>query len=234
MAYEKDIEQYDDVPLNYDDVQQLSSRKDVAAFFSTLRYNTDERVEQTTAAMGFTSEHLRSAIKYIERVAFNEDFESFSVYLFELHRLTVAIRNDIVRGFRNRPGNYLLVLTDDYERLDFVLVERYTQTIITQEETYEVPSLLPGNKPVLVRPRVLQVERRTPDEVQLRVLRRFTYTEGDTIAQYEKLLNAYIVAAWSEPYFNNGALFSDYYLTKRFPEQTEWKDEREYNELRRA
>src|SRR6266567_753648 len=126
MAYEKDIEQYDDVPLNYDDVQQLSSRKDVAAFFSTLRYNTDERVEQTTAAMGFTSEHLRSAIKYIERVAFNEDFESFSVYLFELHRLTVAIRNDIVRGFRNRPGNYLLVLTDDYERLDFVLVERYT------------------------------------------------------------------------------------------------------------
>src|SRR6266536_1653866 len=106
MAYEKEIDRYEDVLLSYDHVQQLSSRKDVVAFFSTLHYNTDERVEQTTAAMGFTSEHLRSAIKYIESVAFHEDFDSFSVYLFELNRLTVAVRNDIVRGFRNRTGNY--------------------------------------------------------------------------------------------------------------------------------
>ncbi len=234
MAYEKEIDRYEDVLLSYNDVQLLSSRESVAAFFSALHYNTDKRVEQTTAAMGFTSDHLRGAIKYIERVAFHEDFDSFSVYLFELTRMTVAARNDIVKGFRNRTGNYLLVLTDDYERLDFVLVERYTQTIMAQDETYEVQSLLPGHKPALVRPRVLQVMRRTPGDVEMRVLRRFTYTEADTIAQYEKLLNAYIVAAWSEPFFNNRALFSDYYLTQRFPEQKEWKDEREYNALRKA
>ena len=113
----------------------------------------------------------------------------------------MAIRNEIVRGFRNRTGNYLLVLTDDYDRLDFVLVERYTQTITTQDETFEVQTLFPGKAPALVRPRVLQVLRRSPGDVAMRVLRRFTYTEGDTIAQYEKLLNAYIVAAWSEPFF---------------------------------
>ena len=234
MPYEKEIDRYEDVLLTYDDVQLLSSRENVAAFFSSLHYNTDERVTQTTAAMGFTSDHMRSNIKHIERIALHEDFDPFSVYLFELNRLTVAIRNEIVRGFRNRTGNYLLVLTDDFERLDFVLVERYTQTITAQDETFEVQPLFPGKAPALVRPRVLQVSRRSPNEVQLRVLRRFTYTEGDTIAQYEKLLNAYIVAEWSEPFFNNRALFSDYYLTQRFPEQQEWKDEREYNALRKG
>jgi TaqI-like C-terminal specificity domain/Eco57I restriction-modification methylase len=233
MPYEKEIERYEDVLLTYDNVQQLSSRESVAAFFSALHYDTDARVEQTTAALGFSSDALRGAIRYIERVAFHEDFDAFSVYLFELTRMTVAVRNEIVRGFRNRTGNYLLVLTDDYERLDFVLVERYTQTITAHDETYEVQAL-PGNKPVLVRPRVLQVMRRAPGDVEMRVLRRFTYTEADTIAQYEKLLNAYIVAAWSEPFFNNRALFSDYYLTQRFPEQKEWKGEGEYNKLRIA
>jgi TaqI-like C-terminal specificity domain/Eco57I restriction-modification methylase len=231
MAYEKEIERYEDVLLTYNDVQLLSSRESVAAFFSALHYNTDARVEQTTTAMGFSSDALRGAIRYIERVAFHEDFDAFSVYLFELTRMTVAVRNEIVRGFRNRTGNYLLVLTEDYERLDFVLVERYTQTITAQDETYEVQAL-PGNRPALVRPRVLQVMRRAPGDVEMRVLRRFTYTEADTIAQYEKLLNAYIVAAWSEPFFNNRALFSDYYLTQRFPEQKEWKGE--YNALRTA
>ncbi len=234
MPYEKETDRDENFSPNYNDVQLLSSRDTLAAFFSSLHYNTDERVTQTTDAMGFTSEQLRSAIKHIERLAYNTDFDSFSIYLFELSRLTVALRNDIVRGFRNRPGSYLLVLTDDYERLDFVLVERYTQTITTQDETFEVPTLFPGKSSALVRPRVLQVMRRDPGDVAMRVLRRFAFTESDTIAQYEKLLNAYIVAAWSEPFFNNRALFSDYYLTQRFPEQNEWKDEREYTTLRKA
>jgi len=49
--------------------------------------------------------------------------------------------------------------------------------------------------------------------VQFRVLRRFTYAEADADAQYDKLLSVYTVAEWSEPLFNNRALFSDYYLT---------------------
>ena len=68
-----------------------------------------------------------------------------------------------------------------------------------------------------MRPRVLTVNRRNPDDVALRVLRRFSYTESDIFAQYDKLLSAYDVADWSEPFFNNRALFSDYYLTTRLP-----------------
>ena len=67
-------------------------------------------------------------------------------------------------------------------------------------------------------PRILTVNRRNPSQVQLRVLRRFTYTELDSDAQYDKLLSAYAVAEWSEPLFNNRALFSDYYLNERLPE----------------
>jgi hypothetical protein len=55
----------------------------------------------------------------------------FEVYLFELKSVTIATTQGIVRAFRNRPGDYLLVLTDDYQRLDFVLVERYTSYYLT-------------------------------------------------------------------------------------------------------
>ena len=87
---------------------------------------------------------------------------------------------------------------------------------------------------VSVRPRILTVNRRNPSQVQLRVLRRFTYTEPDADAQYDKLLSAYAVAEWSEPFFNNRALFSDYYLNERLPELPEWRERPEdaYHRLR--
>ena len=110
------------------------------------------------------------------------------------------------------------MLTDDYQRLDFVLVERYSSEFPRPQETFGLPST---SRQVGVRPRILTVYRRNPDEVALRVLRRFSYTESDTIAQYEKLLSAYDVADWSEPFFNNRALFSDYYLTTRLTDSPE-------------
>ncbi len=87
---------------------------------------------------------------------------------------------------------------------------------------------------VSVRPRILTVNRRNPSQIQLRVLRRFTYTELDSDAQYDKLLSAYAVAEWSEPLFNNRALFSDYYLNERLPELAEWRErpEEAYHRLR--
>ena len=75
-----------------------------------------------------------------------------------------------------------------------------------------------------MRPRILTVDRRNPSQVQIRVLRRFTYTEVDSDAQYDRLLSAYTVAEWSEPLFNNRALFSDYYLNERLPELPEWNE----------
>ncbi len=78
------------------------------------------------------------------------------------------------------------------------------------------------------------MNRRNPDDVALRVLRRFSNTESDTFAQYDKLLSAYDVADWSEPFFNNRALFSDYYLTTRLPSSPEWKSSEEAGAMTRA
>jgi len=81
---------------------------------------------------------------------------------------------------------------------------------------------------------VLKVNRRKPGPVDLRVLRRFTWTESDPFAQYEKLLSAYSVADWSEEHFNNRALFSDYYLKERLKGLPEWNEDPKptYRQLR--
>src|SRR2546421_10104182 len=219
-----------DYELSRDDIQLLSSRDALAALFANLGYDTNDRLIQNVAAMGFTSDPLKSAITHIERLA-SQDARMFEVYLFELKSVTTATTKGIVLAFRNRPGNYLLVLTDDYQRLDFVLVERYSSEFSKPQESFGLPS---ASKQVGVRPRILTVYRRNPDDIALRVLRRFSYTESDTIAQYEKLLSAYDVADWSEPFFNNRALFSDYYLTTRLPDSPEWKSAAEAGAMTRA
>ena len=223
MAYNDTQNTHDDIELSHDAIQTLSNAEGVVKFFTTLRYDTTERIEQTLQAMHFTSEKLRSEVQRIVRIA-SHDEGLFEVYLFEVRSLTVALRNEIVQRFRASTSDYLLVLTDTYERLDFVLTERYNQTITTADEVLQQQQLPISNAPTSIRSYTLQVERLKPNDLTLRVLRRFTYTETDGIAQHEKLLNAYIVATWSEPFFNNRALFSDYYLTKRLPEQPEWKD----------
>src|SRR5579859_6767834 len=114
----------EDYELSREDIQLLSSRDALAAFFAKLGYDTNDRLVQNITAMGFTSDNLKSAITHIERLA-SQDARMFEVYLFELKSVTVANTQGIVRAFRNRPGDYLLVLTDDYNRLDFVLVERF-------------------------------------------------------------------------------------------------------------
>src|SRR5204863_7048664 len=133
-----------------------------------LGYDTNDRLVQNVAAMGFTSDNLKAAITHIERLA-SQDGRMFEVYLFELKSVTIANTQGIVRAFRNRPGDYLLILTDDYQRLDFVLVERYTSEL-SRSQSQETSSLAPSvPKQVGVRPRVLTVNRRNPDDVALRV-----------------------------------------------------------------
>ena len=128
-----------DYELTRDDIQLLSSRDALAALFAKLGYDTNDRLIQNVAAMGFTSDNLKSAITHIERLA-SQDARMFEVYLFELKSVTIATTQGIVRAFRNRPGDYLLVLTDDYQRLDFVLVERYSSEFPKPQETIGLPS----------------------------------------------------------------------------------------------
>ena len=64
---------------------------------------------------------------------------SLQVYLFELTSVTVAATRGIVRTFRDREGDYLLVLTDDFERLDFAL-DRFTQSVMGVEQPWRCHS----------------------------------------------------------------------------------------------
>ncbi len=204
-----------DRDLTVHDVQQLAGADAVAAFFASLGYNTDTRLPQSPPAMGITAESLQRKIRRIERIADQEE-GTLQVYLVELDSVTVEATRGLARSLRDRVGNYLLVLTSDYEQLDLVLVER--QLPITSAAGLSAPR-------VGVRPRVLTVARRNPDQVALRVMRRFSYTEADADAQYDKLLSAYTVADWSEPLFNNRALFADYYLKERLPGKSEWAED---------
>ena len=216
----------DDRDVSAADVQLLATRDGVAAFFAALGYRTDSRQSQSVSAMGITAGALSRQIKHIERIALHSDgAEPLDVYVVELASVTVATTQGLARALRNRAGNYLLALTDDYERIDFVLLQRYLRGSPASPMT---------TQHVAVRPRILTVHRRNPAQVQLRVLRRFTYTEADSDAQYDKLLSAYTVAEWSEPLYNNRALFSDYYLNQRLPELDEWKERPEdaYHRLR--
>ena len=86
-----------DYELSYNDVQALSSRDALAAFFARLGYNTNDRLIQNIAAMNITSDPLRAAITHIERLA-SHDGRMFEVYLFELKSVTVAATQGIVRA----------------------------------------------------------------------------------------------------------------------------------------
>lgn len=213
--YYCDMRQTLDIELNTRDIQAIGSNDAVAAFFARLGYNTDVRTPQTPGNLGITNDSIVRPINRIELVADQEGL--FQIYLIELTSVTVTHTRNLARAFRNRAGNYLLILTSDYERLDFVLLEKYLP-----------PSKGDGSivqRQVSIRPRVLTVERRNPGRAHLRVLRRFTWTESDPFAQYDKLLSAYAVADWSEEFFNNRALFSDYYLLERVPSTAEWKED---------
>jgi hypothetical protein len=205
-----------DSELGLSDIQSLSNAGEITAFFARLGYNTDARIPQTPANLGITAEGTVRPIKKIELIADQENL--FQVYLFELTNVTISYTRALARTFRNRAGNYLLILTSDYERLDFVLLEKYVPAKGSDSSTI-------AQQQIGVRPRVLTVERRKPTRIQLRVLRRFTWTESDPFAQYDKLLSAYAVADWSEEFFNNRALFSDYYLLERLRERPEWSED---------
>ena len=204
-----------DCDITASEIQQLAGADAVAAFFAKLGYRTDVRVPQTPGNLGVTADGTVRPIKRVELIADQEGL--LQVYLFELASVTVTHTRALARAFRNRAGNYLLVLTSDYDRLDFVLVEKYLPTA--------GPATAIGQAQVGVRPRMLTVERRKPGRVELRVLRRFTYTESDPLAQYDKILSAYAIADWSEEFFNNRALFSDYYLLERLRDRPEWAED---------
>jgi hypothetical protein len=113
--------QTDDFKVSPSHIRSLSNRDGVASFFLMLGYNVDRNV-QSTAALGIAAQGLKRQITYIERIAVQDDW--LHVYLFETRSMRVADRQALARAFRNKSGDHLLVLTSDYDTLDFVLLER--------------------------------------------------------------------------------------------------------------
>src|SRR5512139_3819386 len=109
-----------DFDLTAAHLQALSSREAIVALFAQLGYNTEARLKQTSAALGF-SDVLAHEVTHVERIADHEHGE-LQVYLLEMKHVTVALTQALARSLRNRAGNFLLVLTADYERIDFVLM----------------------------------------------------------------------------------------------------------------
>ncbi|MCD6286760.1 MAG: hypothetical protein J7M39_12685, partial [Anaerolineae bacterium] len=208
----------EDRPLKRGQVQQLSSANALAQFFTFLGYPQDTRLPMTAEALQL-NKTLSNAVRRVERLVDVDG--ALQIYLFELTTVTVAHTRALARAFRDRAGDFLFVLTDDYQRIDFVLLDREVRL---------------GAQATLVRPRILTVDRTDPDRVALRVLRRFTFTEvdedgvRDPYAQFDKLKSAFTIAEWSEPLFNNRALFSDYYLNERLPDLELW-DAPELNQV---
>jgi type I restriction-modification system DNA methylase subunit len=197
-----------DYELTARDIAELENSERVIHFFSMLGYDVDRRMALPHSALGMDTDTLQPYILDIQQVA-ADPAEEIVVILFKVRSVTVALTHAIAQRFRQRPGNYLLVLTSDYETLDFVLLER----IKTEGKgTGGLPRYV-------IRPRILTVNRRNPGIVALRVLKRFTFTEADALYQWDKLRSAYSLAEWSEPDFNNRALFSDYYLKHRMTDK---------------
>jgi len=208
-----------DVQLNASDIRQLENADEMAHFFAKLRYGVDERTNiPDYGALGMGSEDLRQHIRRIELIGKDPVDGDISIYLFEVRSVTAKLRNDIARRFRERPENALLVMTQDYEQLEFVLLER----LVSRSQSRRVALKQ------AIRPIPLMVNRLHPKPVALRVLKRFTFTKEDAAYQWEKLRSAYMLAEWSEEYFNNRALFSDYYLRERLTDlkiTPEWDED---------
>ena len=194
-----------DLPLTAARIGQIENADQLVAFFSELGYNVDRSIKIDHATLGMDSADLRQQIQRIRRVGEDPADGNIVIYLFEVRSVTVSLTQTIARRFRERTEDALLVLTKDFETLDFILLER---------EVAAGTRLGSGLRQI-IRPRSLTVNRRNPDPVALRVLKRFTVTEEDSVFQWDKLRSAYTLAEWTEEYFNNRALFSDYYLLER-------------------
>jgi len=193
----------------------LGNADAVSAFFAKLGWRTDARITQTAEALGLTGESSKKNIRQAELVA-QEAGGKYHVYLFALNSVTAEFRKDLARALRDRGANFLCILADDWGSLEVVHFHRY---IPPPSPGGAVPQSARSH----LRPRALEVNRRDPSRVALRLLRRLSWTSTDEVAQYEKLESAYTVAEWSEENFNNRTLFSDYYLRERLPERDEWK-----------
>jgi len=201
-----------DLNITAQEIAGLVSVDAVAAFFQTLGYDTARRSGLTPQAIGLAGESA-SPIKSIE--VLSEDAEGFLRVVFvQLRSLTAKSRNDLARVLGKTALDHLLVLTSNFDTLEFVLLHK-------RKEQRRGPGAVDR---VQVVPLSITVDRRSPEKKELKALRRFTWTCRDALDQYDKLRTVFEASAFTEEYFQNRALFADHYLVERLRDDPAWRD----------
>jgi len=202
-----------DLDLTTRDIVELTSSDAIASFLTERHYPTNRRKPLSASALGLTSE-TADGIRHMELLA--EDDEQFLRVIFvQLRSITAKARYELVRNLGNRDGDHLLILTKDFEVLEFVLIDKETRR-------RHGPGGGPG---VRVFPRIVTVIRKASTNLDRRILRRLTWTGKDGLDQFDKLRSVFEAAHYSGMYFQNRALFADHYLETRLREDAAWGDD---------
>jgi hypothetical protein len=192
-------------------VAALTSVNAVAEFFQRRGYDTTKRVAMTTEAIGIADGD--GAFRHIELLS--EDPEGFLRVVFaQVRSVTAKARNDLVRALGKFSQDHLIVLTSDFQVLEFVLIDKV-------KRRQHGPAAMAAYKPV---PKVYSVQRKAPTRDDLKLLRRLTFTQRDALDQFDKLRSVFVAAVYSGRYYQNRALFADHYLNTRLQESPVWAE----------
>lgn len=203
-----------DLDLADRDISGLTSADALATFLAKLGYETGARQLLTPEAIGLTGESA-ATFRAIELLAEDDDeVPLFQVIFAQPKSLTAKARNDLARVLGKTNLDYLLILASDFEDLEFVLLDK-------SERGHRRPT---GVHHVKVIPRTISVNRRHPTRLDLRNLRRLTWTCQDGVDQVFKLRHVFATAAYTGVYFQNRTLFADYYLEHRLRDDPAWRD----------
>ncbi len=201
-----------DLDLTAKEVAELASPDAITAFLTKLGYDTADRTLLTPESVGLAGESA-SAIKRIELLS--EDPERFMRVVFAQPKsLTAKVRNDLVRVLGKSNLDHLLVLASDFDTLEFVFLDK-------RKREQKGPA---GGERIQVVPKTINVSRRSPTRLDLRTLRRFTWTCHDALEQFDKLRSVFDAAAYTGEYFQNRGLFSDHFLRDRLRDDPAWRD----------
>lgn len=195
-------------------IQELTSREALSSLFGRLGYDAESAMKLTPEALGL-KEKTAEAVREVWRLALGRDTrqpELFQVHFFLLKKVTQTLIREIERPYRQKAGAHLLVLTSDWETLDFAFGRDSRE-----------------------RARVQTLERSRPSQVHQRFVSQLRWAARTSIEQGRWLDKAFDTAEWADELFNNRALFSNHVLETRLPEHTQWTAVREveWRELRR-
>lgn len=244
--YEQDREIY------YQQVRELSQKEGICQFFEQQGYAVDQQKFEAKDLLKFYSSvrslsHAFAEGEFERIVHHNDGGSRFEVYLFETPQAArKELWHQLVKYFRYQDDcNYLFVLArkkprrDDYQLLNFLLIERNVPTYILRGQIYQQWSLpfIPS-APLNSRGWPFFIKPGYRDEAVLRRLRSFTYTESNAERQHYKLIDTYDKESrgtmdWlpqQVPPFTNRALFSNYFLWRRLPQEDEWQMKRGFRD----